>query len=106
MSASEQECIQKCLLEILGQSPRTILADCFESLSFKSGELYDAALEALKSFMQTSTSDKQGGEAQPSGAEPSKLKTTIADHPHLLDWLAGEVRIQKGRLGRRGDSKL
>ena len=96
VSAAEQECIQKTLLQILQQSPKAILSACFESLSYNSGELYEAAIETLKAFLRDNSPTKNG-ETQPQSREGSALKKAISSHDRLSNWLATEIGLSRGK---------
>ena len=96
MPVLEQGCIKTSLLQILGQSPRAILSDCFESLRLNSGELFEAAMEALKSFLPEGN-HRKNGEMLAEVAEESKLRQALKDHPQLSEWLAAELRTQRGK---------
>lgn len=68
---------------------------CLESLGYNSGELYEAALEALKAFLK-SNPQRRNGEVQPSDAEACDLKRAAASHPKLPEWLGSELESSRG----------
>ena len=53
-------------------------------------------MEALKSFLP-SGSHRRNGEVHPETTEPSDIKQALTDRPQLSEWLASELRIQKGK---------
>ena len=54
-------------------------------------------MEALKSFLPE-RSHRRNGEVHPEVAEQSRLKQALADRPQLSEWLAAELRSQRGEL--------
>lgn len=79
------------LMQIYSRSPEAVLSACFESLSSGTGELYDAAFEALQSFLPNHDRSLTSPKAE--DPEPIALWT---DERRVADWLAPAVQKMKG----------
>ena len=99
----EHDSVLSALHQIFLQSPKTMLAACFESLSSGSGELYDSAFEALDSFIsppECLQSMYKTNSSQPASLSDSddSNKLQWRQDERLLEWLIPTAERLQGNL--------
>lgn len=83
-------------MQILIGNPRAILSACFESLSYNSGELYDAAMDTIRSFLKEGM-QRRNGDSRSHDWEENVMQKATMNHPKLAEWLPTAVSLQKGK---------